>query len=570
MTTAETYDVVVVGGGHNALIAAAQLAEAGVSVVVLEGNAVAGGAMASGEPVLPGHVHDLYAMNHNQFLGSWAWSHFGERLRAKGVSFATSDLPFATSFPDGTALRVHQGLAGTLTELSAHHPGDAEGFARLFDCFTRFGPVLTDLYGQEMPSIGAARVALRAVRRHGLTRCADAVSTMLLSTRSLGERFFATPQSRTMTACWGMHADYAPDVSGGALFPLLAMCSDVVHGMSVVRGGAGQLAQGLQSIVEDLSGRVELSCRAVAIEVTDHRAHAVQCVDGRTFRANTAILAGLHPHALAALLDAGGRGGAADGADALTDFTPGPGTMMLHLVLDGPIPWAAGGDLADFAYVHVGPSVDDIAATYQQALAGLLPANPMLVVGQPTSLDPTRAPAGRHVVWIQVRAVPSRVMGDATGAIVGTSWTDLARPMADRVMDILEQHAPGLRERVIGRHVVTPDDLARANPNLVGGDSISGSHHLDQLLFRPARGWNRYRTPVRGLYVTGASTWPGAGVNGTSGHLAATRILRDCARGAHGGRAAWPTPVGGLSRLAARTGWDNSFRKPTTREGVIR
>jgi phytoene dehydrogenase-like protein len=153
-------------------------------------------------------------------------------------------------------------------------------------------------------------------------------------------------------------------------------------------------------------------------------------------------------------------------------------------------------------------------------MAGLLPASPVLVVGQPTAIDPSRAPAGQHILWIQVRVVPACIKGDSRGEIKGRDWAEVKDVYAERIIDKVAQYAPRLREQVLARAVFSPIDLERANPNLVGGDNISGSHHLRQnFLFRPFPGWSRYKTPLQNLYMVGAGTWPGAGVGAGSGRL---------------------------------------------------
>jgi phytoene dehydrogenase-like protein len=202
--------------------------------------------------------------------------------------------------------------------------------------------------------------------------------------------------------------------------------------------------------------------------------------------------------------------------------------MMVHLALSAPLPWAAGERLSSCAYVHVAASCDDLARTYADALAGRLPAAPLLVVGQTSAVDPTRAPAGRHVVWIQVRTLPPRIVEDPAGdgELAGRSWDAAAAPFAERVLDQLERYAPGTRRLVTGRAVLSPSDLERHDANLVGGDSLCGSMHLRQtFLLRPAIGISGYRTPVRDLLLIGAGTWPGPGLNAVSGHEAARLLL---------------------------------------------
>ena len=167
--------------------------------------------------------------------------------------------------------------------------------------------------------------------------------------------------------------------------------------------------------------------------------------------------------------------------------------------------------------MHIGPYLDDMAMTYTQAAAGRLPDSPTLVVGQPTISDPTRAPEGRHTLWVQVRVLPSHPDEG--------SWDDIAEAYADRVIDKIEEYAPGLRSHILARKVLSPVDLERANANLIGGDSLGGSHHPAQFFFlRPVPGWWRHRSPVDRLFVCGASTWPGGGVGGGSGALVAQAL----------------------------------------------
>jgi len=210
---------------------------------------------------------------------------------------------------------------------------------------------------------------------------------------------------------------------------------------------------------------------------------------------------------------------------AMARLRPGPGTMMVHFALSDLPDWTAGSALKSFAYVHLAPSFAVMARTYTEALAGMLPAEPVLVVGQPTAIDPGRAPSGKHVLWVQVRVLPARIAGDALGRIAATDWSSAKEPYADRVVDLIERYAPGLRAKILARTVLSPEDLERDNPNLVGGDSLTGSHHLDQnFLFRPAFGFSRYRSAVPRLYMIGASTWPGAGTGAGSGFMLAKAL----------------------------------------------
>jgi phytoene dehydrogenase-like protein len=189
--------------------------------------------------------------------------------------------------------------------------------------------------------------------------------------------------------------------------------------------------------------------------------------------------------------------------------------MMIHLALSELPDWRCE-QARNYFYVHVAPSLEAMSRAYRESSEGILPYEPVLIVAQPTVIDPSRAPAGKHVLSIQVRVVPG-----------GIDWTAHKEPYADRMIELLERYAPGLRKITLGRHIISPADLERANPNLVGGDSLAGSHQLSQqFLLRPFLGWSRYSTPVRDLYLCGAATWPGAGVGAGSGWILGRMLAR--------------------------------------------
>lgn len=521
------HDAIVVGGGHQGLVAAVRLARAGWRTLVLERNDRPGGAVMSAELTRPGFVHDLFATNQNLFLASPFYAELGSELERHGLRHAVSAHPYANAFPDGRSLRVYRDAERTLAMLRAHDPADADGWEALGRLFERFSPPLFALYAAPLPSWGSVRQLLGASRRLGREGLSELVRLLLSSTRQLGDAYFSTREAKAVLASWGMHLDFGPDVSGGAMFPFLETFADQAAGMAVVEGGASRMIEALAGLLREHGGELRTGAEVRRIDVAGGRVRGVELAGRERLAAERAVIASVTPTALyGGLLDA--RDLPARTLREARRYRYGPGTMMLHLALDGAVPWAAGGELQQFAYVHVGPYVEELAATYTEAMNGLLPADPLLVVGQTSAVDPTRAPAGQHVLWVQVRALPAEIRGDAAGTIAARTWEEAAEPMADRVMAKLERYAPGLGRRVLGRAVLTPADLERHDPNLVGGDSLAGSMQLQQnFLFRPFPGAAGYRTPVDGLYLCGASTWPGAGVNALSGDHAASLALAD-------------------------------------------
>jgi phytoene dehydrogenase-like protein len=366
MTAAGSYDAVVVGGGHNGLVAAVYLARAGWSVAVLERNAVVGGAIDGGEVTLPGFVHDLYSTNQNLFLGSRAYADLASGLSRHGLRFRSTDRPYANVFPDGQSVRVHSDYERTLGQLAAHDAGDAEGFAGLYQQYQHFAPYLFGLYGSAVPSGAAVRQVLSLVRHRGLRGAAELTHTLLMSTRELGESWFVTREARAMAACWGMHLDFGPDVAGGAMFPLLELFADMENGMSVVEGGAQRLPQALAALLAEHGGEIRTGVEVDRVLCREGRAVGVRCAGGGTVQARRAVVANVGPKALyQRLLEP--EQVPAQVRRAARRYRYGPGTMMVHLALDGPLPWAAGEELAGFGYVHVAPYVDDLARTYAES-----------------------------------------------------------------------------------------------------------------------------------------------------------------------------------------------------------
>jgi phytoene dehydrogenase-like protein len=292
--------------------------------------------------------------------------------------------------------------------------------------------------------------------------------------------------------------------------------ADQSLGMVIGQGGADTIIKAMVGALKAMGGELILGDGAARIDVANGAVSGVTLQSGRQLEAKT-IIANAHPKIVFEELTPP-EATPPSFSGALKKFRAGPGTMMIHLALDDLPDWRAGRALREFAYVHVAPDLEMMTRVYAEASAGLLPAVPALVVGQPTAIDPSRAPTGKHVLWVQVRVLPAEIRGDAAATIATRSWDEAREPYADRVTDILESYAPGLSGRVLGRAVFSPVDLERENPNLIGGDNLSGSHHLDQNFFlRPVPGWSRYRTPVRNLYLCGASTWPGAGTGAGSG-----------------------------------------------------
>ena len=516
----DSYDAVFIGAGHNSIASALHLAASGWKVAVFEQAAVAGGAVKSGAYTLPGFQHDWAAMNLSLFAGSSFMKQYGAELNQHGLQFSPVSNPFASVFPDGTWCGVSTDAAATRARISNISQADAATWTRLAEDFAIEAPHLFGLLGARMKLRALAYFGFKTLRAKGLGGTLDMTRFLLQSPRQWLTQTFESPKVQAMLGAWGMHLDFAPDVAGGALFPYLEGMAGQAFGMVLGKGGSDTIIRALCAAIKARGGRIETNQTVARILHTNGKATGIVLADGREITATRAVIANVAPRALPRL-----TGTNSDFDAKLTAFAHAPGTMMLHLALSGLPDWTAGNDLKSFAYVHIAPSLDQMARTYQQAKAGLLPDQPILVVGQPTSVDPARAPAGQHTLWLQVRMAPGEIKGDAKGEIAATDWAQAAEPFANRALDILEAYAPGTRAKILAQRIVPPSELESDNPNLVGGDQICGSHHLAQnFLYRPVRGHADGSTAIQNLHLTGAAVWPGAGLGAGSGYLLAQKL----------------------------------------------
>lgn len=518
------YDVIIIGGGHNSLAAAMVLTQAKQNVLLLEKESELGGCARTAEVTEEGFLHDLFATNIGLFLGSQIYKKYGKELHKNGFEILSSKMPYANVYPDNTGIGVYTDASKTLANFEKFSKKDAKAWLDLVEYFKKVAPLFFPLLQEALPSFGSFKQILSLVRKLELEGSFELSSLLLQSSREFSEYWFENEKVQALFMPWGFHLDYAPDIAGGATFAFAESVNDFLNGMAISKGGIANLIKSMEKFITDRNAKVKTSSQVARILIKNNKAIGVRLENGDEYFAYK-ILANVTPTQLVNKLIK---------EDELPKkfvykakrYRYGPATMMIYLALNEPLEWLAGSEYKDFSYVHIGPFAKEMSETYTDAVNHILPASPMLVIGQQSAIDKTRAPEGKFTIWIQVRAVPFEIKGDRLNEISSNKWDEIKEAYADRIIKKISQYAPNVYNATTSRAVFSPVDLMRNNINLVNGDSISGSHHISQnYMFRPFPGASKYETPVKNFYICGSTTWPGGGLNATSGYLAAEKIL---------------------------------------------
>lgn len=520
-----SYDAVVIGSGINGLVAAAELAGAGWSVCLLERNARIGGFMASDELTLPGYVHDTYSSWHPLFVTGAAHAALGADLVRHGLEYCNTDDAVTGSLDrDGRHVVAYRDPGRTAAGFAS--TADRDAYLTMLDRLGADLDVVGALLGSELRSVGALGPMATLVRRGRQARVEVWARDTASSGRRWMRRHFEGSEVDHLWAPWLLHAGLAPDsASGGLMVPLLAGTMHAA-GLPIVKGGQGRFVEAFERLLRERGVTVRTGVDVDGITVEGGRAVGVTA-GGEQYRADRAVLASVTPGALYERLLAPHDVPPTVRAEAAR-YQFGRGAMQIHVALSAPLVWREPA-LAGIPLVHLTDGSGSTAIACAQAEAGHLPARPTVVVGQQNLLDPSRVPDGAGMLWLQLQEVPFAPTGDAAGQLDVTGGWDgpLKDAFVERVLDLVEEQAPGMRDTVLRAVARSPADLTRENVNCVDGDPYGGSAELDQnLLWRPGPLMSRHRTVVPNLWHIGASTHPGPGLGGGSGHIAAQSLIR--------------------------------------------
>src|SRR5881398_3723268 len=394
------HDAVVIGSGINSLACAALLARGGWRVCVLERNDYLGGAVRTAELTEPGYLHDVFSAWHPLWVGGAAHAELGAELAERGLEYLNTDLPTATLFPDGEAAFLLRSTESNEAELGPEWRGVVESFVPNADL--AFGVLGTELWSRD--GLG---LALRAYRRLGARGLAEFAGTVLGSSRDWLTSTFASERAHGLLAPWVLHTGLGPDAATSGFMNRVIAFAIEAGGMPVPRGGGARLVDALVRLVEDHGGTCRAEADVERILIHDERANDVRLADKKTIMTNRTIICNVTPTQLyGRLLELSG-----DVAAAGKRFRFGRSEMQIHYALSEPPRWDGDERLARSAIVHVTPGLDGVSRAVNEAERGLLPAEATVVVGQPLTLDPSRAPDGAGLLWIQLQELPWHVKG---------------------------------------------------------------------------------------------------------------------------------------------------------------
>ena len=550
-TLAETRDIIIIGAGHNGLIAAYYLAKAGLKPLVLERREMVGGASVTEEfhpgfrcstlattagPLLPQIINDL-------------------QLQKYGVEFIKPSVQVC-ALNQGAPICIYDDVKQTASRLTKLSSKDANSYSDFVATFERIGGALRPLLTMTPPDIdsptkselwnlgklgwkirGLGKKDEYRLFRYGPMAVAD-----------LAAEWFENETLRAVVAARGIFGAFAGPWSAGTSAPLLlqaAIGGRPISPTIFVKGGMGALTQALAKAATDAGAEIRTNAEVKSIEMKQDRVAGVVVTNGESIPAWTVVSNGDPGVTFTKLLDYAAV--TPSFRTRAQNYRAHGVVAMVHLALS---------DLPRFSYrtanssernnealscrIHIGPDIDYLERAFDAAKYGDFSPKPFMEITIPTLSDPTLAPSGAHVMSIHAQFAPyklkpgyapvSRADSSTPEACVPSDWDSRREELGDAIVNALAEYAPNLKELIVGRRVLTPPDLERTF-GLTGGHIHHGEMSLDQLFaFRPFIGAAQYRTPVKGLYLCGAGTHPGGGVTGAPGFNASREVIRDLKR----------------------------------------
>jgi phytoene dehydrogenase-like protein len=499
---------VVVGAGHNGLVAAILLADAGWDVLVLEEQDRLGGAVFSDRSVHPEYVTDWFSAFYP--LGAASPVLRGLDLDKCGLEWSHAPAPMAHVLPDDRCALLSRDVGRTAESLDAFAPGDGAVWEELTEQFQQISEPLLRALLSPFPPV---RAGLALVRELGTAELLRFLRFAVMPVRRAGEELFHGEGGTLLLAGNALHTDLSPEAAPSAVYGwLLAMLGQTV-GFPVPVGGSGAIIDALGKRLQAAGGEVRLGVSVREFDVVNGRVTAVRTVTGERIATNTVLADVSAPTLYEQFI--GAKHLPVRLLEDIRRFQWDNPTMKIDWALSSPVPWTAT-DARGAGTVHLGVDMDGLTRYAADLATKTVPRHPLVLMGQMTTADPSRSPAGTESAWAYTHLPHGVRLGAAA----------IARHV-NRVESAIEARAPGFLDTVQARRVLTPNDLEGLNGNLVDGAVGGGTSNIhQQLIFRPIPGLSRPETPIDGVYLASASAHPGGGVHGAPGSNAAHAALR--------------------------------------------
>ncbi len=525
------YDIIIIGGGHNGLVAACYLAKAGLKTLVLEQREIVGGAAVT-EEIHPGFRCSTLAHSAAPFVSQIAKD---LQLARYGLDFITPSVKVLALAPDTRSICIYNDAAQTSSEIERVSTKDAKSYPEFERSFSRIGKMLAPLMTMTPPAIehpspgelwNLGKLG-RSFRGLGKKDAYRLLRWGPMAVADLVAEWFETETLRAVVAARGIYGAFAGPWSAGTSTGLLwqaAMDGHAIGPAAFAKGGLGALTGALASVARDAGVEIRTGTKVEKIEASEDRAAKTLLKTGEEIVARaivsnadprTTFLKLVDPVCLDPSFLLKIQNYRANGVSAKVNFA------LSGLPSFTGVEGEKGADARTklSGRIHIGPDIDYLEQAFDAAKYGDYSRQPYLDITIPSLADPALAPAGAQVMSVYVQYAPYKLKdGD---------WNSRRDEFADTVIDVLSSYAPNLKELIVARQVITPLDLEDTY-GLGGGHIHHGEQSLDQFFtFRPLIGWAQYRTPIKGLYLCGAGTHPGGGVTGGPGANAAREIIKD-------------------------------------------
>lgn len=522
------FDAIIVGSGINSLVCAAIMARRGKKVCVLEREAQWGGCIRTDALTAPGYLHDTMSTAHPLFVTSPGYAELKDALHGAGLAYVNSDTPTGVLLPDGRSFILRTSREDNVRAMNALAAGDGDAYRAGLAFVEQNADLIFALLGNELWSSQIGKMMLGRVWKQGAHETVGFFGPAMQSARAWLDTRFQSDLVRAVLAPWVLHTGLGPESPMSALMAQVIAFTLEAVGLPLVQGGNARTVDAFKSIIEKAGGELHANADVAQILIQGGKAQGVRCSDGREWQAKNVVCNVTPTQLYGRLIPASATSDAI--RQQAAEYRYGKGNMQIHLALSEAPQWH-NPELSKVVYLHLTSGMEGVSRSVNEAERGLLPAEGTIVVCNPTVLDPSRAPAGGAVLWIQLPECPRAIRGDALGEIAAPAdgqWTaEIRERYADRIIERLARAIPNLQRSIVGRAVISPGDLEKLNMNLVGGDPYSGECSVDQYMFwRPLRGTKDHVTPIKQLWHIGASTHPGPGLSGASGYHVANALAK--------------------------------------------